>query len=152
MPKYGKKDYEKGLLLYNTYFYLVKLNPANTAGGKNEGRWSILIKRSIIYFCGKYCQSKNTYLYIEMSDEKIHKTHYLPGEPNLYHTAMQGMKLRIYHSFEEAEGDASANDAKQSPLERIRETVELILRVYGVTQQQLNERKRNLHINIISYQ
>jgi hypothetical protein len=59
------------------------------------------------------------------------------------------MHLRIYKSFEEQAEAETAEVALQPPLERIRETVELILRVYGVTREQLNNRKRSNRINII---
>ena len=61
------------------------------------------------------------------------------------------MKLRIYKSFEEAAQAEAQNAARQPPKERMKEAVELILRVYGVTQKQLNNRKGKLHIKIISY-
>ena len=66
-----------------------------------------------------------------------------PGKP------FAGKKIRIFKSFEEAE-EAEANDiAMQSPVERLRETVERILRVYGVTREQLMARDKKLHINIL---
>ncbi len=62
------------------------------------------------------------------------------------------MKLRIFKSFEEAD-EAEARDAAiQSPVERIRETVELILRVYGVSREQLMSRTKKLNINFASHQ
>lgn len=68
------------------------------------------------------------------------------------HSSMKGMKLRVFHSWDDA-AKAEATDAlRQSPVERIKETVALILRVYGVTQEQLNSRRKKLHINIISYE
>lgn len=65
--------------------------------------------------------------------------------------SMKGMKLRIFNSWDEAERAEALNNSRQHPLERIKETVELILRVYGVTQKQLNDRRKKLHIKIISY-
>ena len=61
------------------------------------------------------------------------------------------MKLRIFSSFEEAAEAEAADNARQAPLDRIKETVELILRVYGVTREELMNRKKNLKINIISH-
>ena len=59
-------------------------------------------------------------------------------------------KLRIFNSFDEA-ADAEALDAAAlTPEGRIRQTVELILRVYGVTRQQLIEKREKLKIKIIS--
>ena len=59
---------------------------------------------------------------------------------------MKGMKLRIFNSWEEAAA-ADAQDAiRQSPIDRIRETVALILRVYGVTEDDLRKRRGKLHI------
>jgi len=60
-------------------------------------------------------------------------------------------KIRIYTSFDEQAAAEAADVAKQPPMERIKETVELILRVYGVTREQLNNRKRSNRINIIQY-
>lgn len=57
--------------------------------------------------------------------------------------------LKIFSSFEEAEVFNIKNILKQSHAERIRETVELILRVYGLTREQLNERKRDNKITIL---
>ena len=57
-------------------------------------------------------------------------------------------KLRVYHSFEEQAAAEALDAANQPPLERIRETVELILRVYGVTREQLVARRKKLHITI----
>jgi len=59
------------------------------------------------------------------------------------------LKLCIFDSFEAA-AEADAEDAaKKSPLEGLRETVELILRTYGVTREQLIERRKKMHITII---
>lgn len=74
------------------------------------------------------------------------------NEPPATYTPMKGMKLRVFHSFEEAEEAEAYAVSQQPPLERIRETVELILRTYGVTQEQLNNRRKKLHINILSYE
>ena len=59
------------------------------------------------------------------------------------------MKLRVYQSFEEAAKAEAAVAAAKSPVDAIRETVQLILRVYGVTQEELNMRREKMHINII---
>ena len=58
-------------------------------------------------------------------------------------------RIRIYKSFEEQAADEAAEVAAQPPLQRIKETVELILRVYGVTREDLINRKRSNRINII---
>ncbi len=70
------------------------------------------------------------------------------NEPVVPYGVKRKLKLRIYKSFEEAAEAEALADSLQSPVERIRETVELILRVYGVTREQLKDRKK-LHINII---
>ncbi|MCW3122402.1 MAG: hypothetical protein JWQ38_1894 [Flavipsychrobacter sp.] len=62
---------------------------------------------------------------------------------------MKGMKLRIFNSWEEAAVADARDTICQSPIERIRETVALILRVYGVTEEDLRKRRGKLHINII---
>lgn len=64
---------------------------------------------------------------------------------------MKGMKLRVFHSWEEAEAADIQESLHQSPVERIRETVSLILRVYGVTEEDLNRRRGKLKINIIRF-
>ncbi len=56
--------------------------------------------------------------------------------------------IRIFHSFDDARDQELEAIINQSPIERIRETVALILRVYGVTQEELNKRPRNNHITI----
>ena len=71
------------------------------------------------------------------------------NEPTPSYGAKPKPRLRIYNSFEEA-AEAEARDAaEQSPIERIRETVELILRVYGVTREELMARKKTRRITII---
>lgn len=57
--------------------------------------------------------------------------------------------LKIFSSFEEAEIFQIKSILKQSPAERIRDTVELILRVYGFTREQLKERKSDNKITIL---
>lgn len=57
--------------------------------------------------------------------------------------------LKIFSSFEEAEVFQIKSILKQSPAERIRDTVELILRIYGVTREQLKERKSDNKITIL---
>lgn len=57
------------------------------------------------------------------------------------------MKLRIYNSFEEQAADEAADVAAQPPMMRIKETVELILRVYGVTREDLMNRPQSKRIN-----
>ena len=59
--------------------------------------------------------------------------------------------LRIYKTVQEQQlAEAQAN-AEQSPIERLRETVELILRVYGVSRGDTTQRKKNMHIQITQY-
>lgn len=53
------------------------------------------------------------------------------------------MKLRVFKSWQDAAEEEARQDALQLPLERIKETVALILRAYGVTQEQLNRRTKN---------
>ncbi len=58
-------------------------------------------------------------------------------------------RIKIYSSFEEAEQDKINYIINQSPVERLKQTVELILRVYNVTRESLKERKRSNRIHII---
>jgi hypothetical protein len=62
------------------------------------------------------------------------------------------MKLRVFKSWEEAEDAEAAAAALRTPVEQIRDTVALILRVYGVTQEELNKRRGKLRIKILRYE
>lgn len=59
-------------------------------------------------------------------------------------------KIKIYDSLEQAELDAIAEILGQSPVERLRETVELILRTYNTTREELKSRKSTKTIRILS--
>ncbi len=61
-------------------------------------------------------------------------------------------RIRIFKSFEESEQDKTAYIISQSPIERLRQTVELILRVYNVTRESSKEKKQNKRITIIRTQ
>ena len=50
-------------------------------------------------------------------------------------------ELTFFNSFEEMEIDDINTVLKQSPAQRIKETVELILRIYGFTRESLKKRK-----------
>jgi len=71
------------------------------------------------------------------------------NEPSPAYTPMKGMKLRIFHSFEEANAYDACEAARQAPLDRIRKTVQLILRTYGVTEEDLRKRRKKLKLEII---
>lgn len=71
------------------------------------------------------------------------------GKVNEPSVAYSGNNIRVYTSFDAAAKGELADVLKQSPSERIRETVQLILRVYGVTQEELNGRTRNMKITIV---
>ncbi len=73
------------------------------------------------------------------------------NEPNAIYHFSGSKKLRVFHSFKEAEDAENVDAANKSPVERIKETVQLILRVYGVTQRELNMRKKNNRITITRY-
>ena len=89
---------------------------------------------------------------------------YLPGKqtgkikkkkPNLAKeplTKYFGKDIRIFNSFQEAEEYELLQVIKQDPVERIRETVELILRVYGFTRETLNMRPPDNTVKIIRYE
>ena len=69
------------------------------------------------------------------------------NEPQTSYGAQPKMKLRIFKSFEEA-AEAEAQDAAlRTPEQRIKDTVELILRVYGVTREEIKARNKKLRIN-----
>jgi hypothetical protein len=61
------------------------------------------------------------------------------------------LRLHVYRSFDEAAEAEALEAASKPPLERIRETVALILRTYNVTEEQLKARRKKWHINIIRY-
>lgn len=68
---------------------------------------------------------------------------------------LKGMKkkspsrIKIYNSFEECKQDEIVAIINQSPIQRLRQTVELILRVYNVTRESLREKKHSNRITII---
>lgn len=59
--------------------------------------------------------------------------------------------VRIFSSFSEAEAYELEQIAKQDPIQRIHETVELILRVYGFSREELNQRTPDNRIKLILY-
>jgi hypothetical protein len=62
--------------------------------------------------------------------------------------AEYGREIHIFNSFKERE-EFELNEAlKQSPAERIKNTVELILRAYGFTRKSLRKRKQDNTIYI----
>ena len=58
-------------------------------------------------------------------------------------------RIRIFNSFEEAKETETQDIIKQSPVDRLRHTVELILRVYQVSRQDLKNRTATGKIRII---
>ena len=60
-------------------------------------------------------------------------------------------QLHIYNSIEQMEEAAHRKAAEKDPVSGLQETVELILRVYGVTREDLNQRKGNNRIRILYY-
>lgn len=64
---------------------------------------------------------------------------------------MTKRRIHIYNSFEEQQQAEIAAELARSPVERLRETVELILRVYGVTREDLKNRPKSKRINITRY-
>lgn len=59
--------------------------------------------------------------------------------------------LRIYHSYEEQKTDEIRDTLALSPRERIKNAVELTLRAYGTTREELRKRKRKKQIKILYY-
>ncbi|TCC99156.1 hypothetical protein [Pedobacter hiemivivus] len=59
-------------------------------------------------------------------------------------------KIRIFKSFEEAKETEVQDIIKQSPIDRLRHTVELILRVHQVSRQDLKNRTATGKIRIIT--
>ena len=87
-----------------------------------------------------------------MAEDKQEENKQELNEPQVHYGAVAGKKIRIYYSFEEAAEAEAFASAEQSPEDRIRETVELILRVYGVSREELKSRKLDKHIKIIHYE
>jgi len=78
---------------------------------------------------------------------------YLPGnegsadKPKPSGGIKRGVNLHRYKSFDYAA--EALNAARRSPEERLRETVELILRVYGLTEAKLAARRKKLSLTTI---
>ena len=77
-----------------------------------------------------------------MAKKKVNKSNSL-YEPSV---AYNSNRIKVFSSFDEQEKFDNAEILKQDPLERIRETVKLILKVYGFTQKSLKERKKDTRI------
>lgn len=60
--------------------------------------------------------------------------------------------IKIYQTLEEMESDRYRHAASVDPLQGLRETVELILRAYGATREELNKRPRPTQITITKYE
>jgi len=61
-------------------------------------------------------------------------------------------RVRIFHSFEEARESELEDIIARSPLERIRQTVELIIRTYGFSRGYTGKEKPDNHIHIRQYE
>ena len=59
-------------------------------------------------------------------------------------------RIKFFNSFEAAKQDEINFIINQSPIERIQQTVALILRAYSVTNESLRNRKTNNTIRIIT--
>lgn len=59
-------------------------------------------------------------------------------------------RIRIFNSFEEAKQTEIQEIIKQSPIDRLRHTVELILRVHQVSREDLKRRTATGKIRIIT--
>ncbi|RAJ32244.1 hypothetical protein [Pedobacter cryoconitis] len=59
-------------------------------------------------------------------------------------------RIRIFNTFEEAKKNEIQDIIKQSPVDRLRHTVELILRVYQVSREDLKNRSATGKIRIIT--
>ena len=58
------------------------------------------------------------------------------------------MKLKVFHSHEEMENDRLRISAEMDPMEGIAQTTELILRVYGLTREELSQKPWSNKITI----
>lgn len=59
-------------------------------------------------------------------------------------------RIRIFNSFEESKETEIKDIIKQSPIDRLRHTVELILRVHQVSREDLKSRTATGKIRIIT--
>nr|WP_294873216.1 hypothetical protein [uncultured Pedobacter sp.] len=59
-------------------------------------------------------------------------------------------KIHVFNSFEAAKEKEIQDIIKQSPVDRLRQTVELILRVYHVSREDLKNRTATRRIRIIA--
>ena len=87
-----------------------------------------------------------------MAKQKIYKTKTKTGKVKERAATYGKPVLRVFNSFKEAEDYDIQQTLKQDPVERIRETVELILRVYGFTRAELNQRPPDNTLKIIRYE
>jgi hypothetical protein len=58
-------------------------------------------------------------------------------------------KIHVFNSFEAAKEKEIQDIIKQSPVDRLRQTVELILRAYNVSREDLKNRTATRRIRII---
>ena len=73
------------------------------------------------------------------------------NEPGAGYNSLRGKSVRIFQSFEEAEKWENEVASGKTPEERIRDAVQLTLRAYGVTQEELNKRRGKMRITITRY-
>ena len=99
-------------------------------------------------------RNRSNFLFVNLLDElffmakkKKHKTS--EDENKVNEPVAAYYSLKIFSSFEEAEIFQIKSILKQSPAERIRDTVQLILRAYDITREQLKGRKRDNKITIL---
>ena len=57
-------------------------------------------------------------------------------------------ELKIYNSFEKQEDDQRKHSASLTPLERLKQTVELIIRSYGYTRESLKNLETDNKVTI----
>lgn len=81
------------------------------------------------------------------ADTSKHQTQNALNEPIIEYIKPP---IKIFTSFKEAEDNQIDNVLQQSPEERIHETVELILRTYNTTRDELKKRDRSKTLKIIS--
>lgn len=61
------------------------------------------------------------------------------SEPSTTYSDLR--RITIFNSFEDAKSSEYLQIIKQDPIQRLRETVSLILRAYGINRELLNSRK-----------
>jgi hypothetical protein len=100
------------------------------------------LKNTLLSFLHRFANSKNpAELYyksfVKMPNEEPQKS------------TLEGKQISFFDSYEDAQAASDSAAAAKAPEQRLADTVQLILRTYGVTEAQLKERIRDNRLKII---